>query len=164
MIHHISLEANNPKHVATVLAEIIGGQAIIAPPNFPLGSQFVLSGDQHGTMFEVMPRGTDLRPDESEVGFHQAATPRSTYSGAHAYISVNATCEKITAIGAREGWLTRRCNRGPFELMECWVENQLMLELAPPPMLDQYLNFLTNPEMMQAALAGLLVTEAALSQ
>lgn len=59
------------------------------------------------------------------------------------------------AIGAREGWFTRQCNRGPFELVELWIENFLLLELAPPAMRDQYVNLMSNLEAVNAALAEL---------
>ena len=153
MIHHISLAAKNPRHVALVLAEILGGQSVPAPPNFPADSWFILSGDEHGTLLEVLPDGTELQPDEPEAGFHPASTPPATYVASHAYISVDKSPEELLRIGAREGWLTRRCNRGPFELIECWIENRQMIEFASPEMKAQYLGFLRNPEAIQAALA-----------
>jgi hypothetical protein len=164
MIHHISLEAHNPHHVANVLAEILGGKVFPAPPNFPAGSQFVLTGDEHGTMLELLPQSTELRPDRIEAGFHPADRPRATYGGTHAYLSVNATVEQLEQIGAREGWLTRVCNRGPFELVECWVENRLLLELATPAMREQYVNLMSNPQAVKAALADLGEGEMALAQ
>jgi len=155
MIHHISMSAKNPPHVAGVLAEIVGGRVIPAPPNFPQGSRFILTGDEHGTLFEVVPYGTEMRPDEGEAGFHTDREPNSPFVATHAYISVRASREQIEQIGKREGWLTRYCNRGPFELMEMWVENRQMLELATPEMTAGYLRFLTNPEAIQAAVAEL---------
>jgi hypothetical protein len=41
------------------------------------------------------------------------------------------------------------CDRGPFEVIEFWVENKLMLELLPPVQAEKYLNFL-KPENWQA--------------
>lgn len=163
MIHHVSLEANNPKHVANVLAEILGGQAFPAPPNFPAGSQFVLTGDEHGTMVEVVPRGTELWPDEPEAGFHLDGVPPTVFNGTHAYISVEAAPERLMEIGAREGWLTRCCDRGPFELVELWVENRLLIELAPPAMRDQYVRLMSNPQAVKAALAALCEPELAMA-
>ncbi|MFN7928421.1 MAG: hypothetical protein U0Y68_10825 [Blastocatellia bacterium] len=86
MIHHISLDAKKPKHVATVLAEIMGGQVVPAPPNFRPDSWFLLTGDQYGTMIEVLPLGTELQPDDGEAGFHAGAS--AAYLSAHAYVSV----------------------------------------------------------------------------
>lgn len=153
MIHHISLDAKNPNHVATVLAEIIGGQVVPAPPNFRPDSWFLLTGDQHGTLIEVLPLGTELQPDDNEAGFHQGAS--APYVPVHAYISVQVSAETVQQIGEREGWLVRYCDRGPFDLVELWIENRQLLELAPPEMSAKYLALLTNPQAMQAALANL---------
>ena len=153
MIHHISIDAKNPQHVAAVLAEIMGGQNVPAPPNFTPGSRFVLTGDGHGTLIEVLPLGTEIQPDQPEAGFHQRPTPSDAYIATHAYISVEASVDDLLRIGRREGWLTRRCDRGLFELVECWIENRLMIEFAPPEMKAQYLKFVTNPQAVQAALS-----------
>lgn len=153
MIHHISLDAKNPKHVATVLAEIIGGQVVPAPPNFRPDSWFVLTGDQHGTLLEVLPLGTELQPDDDEAGFHQGAS--APYVPAHAYISVQVSAETLLQIGAREGWLARYCDRGPFDLIEVWLENRQLIEFATPEMTAKYVSLLTNPQAMQAALTDL---------
>jgi len=153
MIHHISIDAKNPQRVANVLAEILGGRNVPAPPNFTPGSRFVLAGDKHGTMVEVLPLGTEIQPDEPEAGFHQQPIPSDSYIPNHAYISVEASVDELLQIGAREGWLARQCDRGLFQLVEFWVENRQMIEFAPPEMKAQYLNFLTNPEAVQAALS-----------
>lgn len=153
MIHHISLDAKNPQHVATMLAEIMGGQVVPAPPNFRPDSWFVLTGDQYGTLVEVLPLGTELWPDEIEVGFQVGTSAPDVAT--HAYISVNVSEETLLQIGQREGWLTRRCDRGPFDLVECWIENRQMIEFAPPEMRAKYLALMTNPQAMQAALADL---------
>ena len=153
MIHHISLDAKNPKHVATVLAEIMGGQVVPAPPNFRPDSWFLLTGDQHGTLVEVLPLGTELQPDDGEAGFHQGAS--APYVPTHAYISVLVSAETLLHIGEREGWLTRYCDRGPFDLIELWIENRQLIEFATPEMTAKYVNLLTNPRAMQAALADL---------
>ncbi|HMY73190.1 MAG TPA: hypothetical protein PLQ88_15360 [Blastocatellia bacterium] len=155
MIHHISMSAKNPQHVANVLAEIAGGQVVPAPPNFPEGSRFVLTGDEYGTLFETLPYETEMRPDDTEAGFHTDNSPSSAYVAMHAYISVPAGREQILKIGEREGWLTRVCDRGPFELIECWIENRQLIEFATPEMKEQYVNLLTNPKALQAAMADL---------
>jgi hypothetical protein len=152
MIHHISISAKEPRHVAGVLAEIMGGQVVPAPPHFPEDSWFLLTGDEYGTLVEVLPDGAEIRPNDEEAGF--GVTPgRPPYVATHAYISVPASAERVVEIGEREGWLTRRCDRGPFDLIECWVENRLMIEFAPPEMARKYLDLFTNPAALRAALA-----------
>jgi hypothetical protein len=159
MIHHISLDAKRPKHVAEVLAEVLGGQVVPAPPHFRSDSWFVFAGDEHGTLVEVLPYGTELRPDKVEAGFHAGNVPESPFQATHAYISTNLSAEQILKIGAREDWLTRHCDRGLFELIEFWVENRLLVEFAPPEMKAQYINLLTNPEALQAAMTELGKTQ-----
>jgi hypothetical protein len=154
MIHHISLTAKNTHQVASVLAEIVGGQIIPAPPNFPLGSLFLVTGDEHGTLFELLPFGAEMRPDDIQAGFHTDVMPNSNFVAAHVYVSVPTDAETILRIGAREGWLTRVCDRGPFNLIELWVENRQLIELATPEMKAQYVGFLTNPATVQSFLAA----------
>ena len=53
MIHHVSIPAREPQHVAAVLAELMGGKCF---PFGPLEGAFMAaSGDEHGTMIEVYP-------------------------------------------------------------------------------------------------------------
>lgn len=60
MIHHVSMSARQPLHVATVLAEILHGQVIPFPPN--PNSYVAVSGDDYGTMIEVYPDGSEILP------------------------------------------------------------------------------------------------------
>src|SRR6516165_12781159 len=53
MIHHVSIPAREPQHVAEVLAELMGGNCF---PFGPLEGAFMAaSGDGHGSMIEVYP-------------------------------------------------------------------------------------------------------------
>jgi hypothetical protein len=53
MNHHVSLPAREPRHVAGVLAELMGGRC---HPFGPLEGAFMASsGDEHGSMIEVYP-------------------------------------------------------------------------------------------------------------
>jgi hypothetical protein len=152
VIHHISIAVRNPIQVANVLAEIMDARVAPAPPNFPKGSRFIFPGDEYGTLLEVLPYGTELRPDEPQAEFHTDVEQNSSFTATHAYISIGLTCEQLLRIGEREGWLARRCDRGPFELVEFWIENRLMIEFATPEMTDQYLTFFNDPEAIRAAM------------
>lgn len=37
-----------------------------------------------------------------------------------------------------EGWRALRLTRGPFDVIEFWIENTVMLELMTPDMADDY--------------------------
>ena len=57
------------------------------------------------------------------------ASELSRFSATRAALSVAMSQEAIKAIGAREGWLVRWCDRGPFQVMELWIESNFLLEL-----------------------------------
>jgi hypothetical protein len=148
MIHHVSIPARDPAHVAKVLAELFGGYAgpFIGP--FP-DSWVVYQEDEHGSGIEIYPERTQLRPQsEAHASAHMGEAP--TGVAFHALVSVKTDRATIERIGAREGWVTRHFWRGPpgvklFELYEFWVENRILLELATPDMLAGYVRIANGP-------------------
>jgi hypothetical protein len=149
MIHHISISAENPRHVAEVLAEVLGGRSCPFPPH--PGSFMAMAGDTHGTGIEVYPHGSELIPGngDEDAGFGNNTSP-SRYNATHAAISVPLNQEQIEQIAAREGWRTRRFSRGngAFDVIEFWIENRQMIELLTPEMAAQYLASLA-PENLE---------------
>ncbi len=142
MIHHISIPASDPYRVARVLAELTHGHCF----EFPItpGAFMVNFGDDHGSALEIIPADRVWLPgaDEVEVG---SAEPAGACSGFHVALSVPVSRERIEEVGVREGWLVRACDRGPFQLVELWVENRFMVELLTASMTPAYLDFM-KPE------------------
>jgi hypothetical protein len=151
MIHHLSIAARDPQHVAGVLAEMMGGTAVRFPPN--PGSFFALQLDEHGSGVEVYPAGTQLEPGAA-VGakFVKKETGRG-YGPTHFALSVATDADAVEAIASREGWQCFRCNRGPFHVIEVWVENEQMVEILPPEYAREYLAF-TRPDKVAASMAA----------
>jgi len=150
MIHHLSIAASDPKHVAGVLAEIMGGKAVPFPPN--PGSFFALQLDEHGSGVEVYPAGTVLQPGGADGGSFVKKEARG-YGPTHFALSVTTDADKVEAIANREGWQCFRCNRGPFHVIEVWVENESMVEILPPEFAREYLAF-TRPDKVATAMAA----------
>jgi hypothetical protein len=156
MIHHISISAQNPRHVATVLAELFRGSVMPFPPLE--GAYVVVAKDQVGTLIEVYPIGSEIMPGhgQDEASFCQNAHPYN-FTAFHAAISVPVSQAEIEAIAQREGWRVLACDRdGLFDLVEFWVENRFMLELLSPVMAEGYLQAMSpaNLERIQAQLAA----------
>lgn len=101
MIHHISIAAQNPLHVASVLAEICHGKVF----NFPHpGSYVVLPFDDYGTAIEVLPSGCVMVPGSgTEPSKIVQTSILSGFVATHAAISVPATVQQLEQIGMREG-------------------------------------------------------------
>jgi len=140
MLHHISMAVENPLNVAQALAEIWQGRYFPFPP-CP-GGYIVVKGDNYGTAIEVAPAGTELIPGADEGEFTPTGK-KLNYGAFHAAVSVPSNQAEIEQIAAREGWFVRFCDRGPFQLIELWVENKVLLELLTPAMAPTYLNFAT---------------------
>lgn len=140
MLHHISVEVHNPCHVAQVLSEVMQGRAFPFPVHE--GSYITVADDQYGTAIELLPAGTMLIPGAEEAEFTSTnRMPR--FSAVHAAMSVPSSLQKIQAIGQREGWLVRLCDRGPFKVIEFWIENQFPFEFLSPDIVPEYLAFTT---------------------
>jgi hypothetical protein len=157
VIHHVSIPAREPQHVALVLAELLGGYAgpFIGP--FP-GAWVVYQDDGHGTGIEVYSERTLLEPGEDDAMGRVRLGDVPQAVAFHALISVKADRATIEHIGAREGWRTRHFWRGPpgtrlFELYEFWVENRIMLELVTDDMLPAYTR-IANGAAQRALLDG----------
>ena len=150
MIHHLSIAARDPKRAAEVLAELMGGKAVPFPPN--PGSFFALQLDDHGSGVEVYPAGTTLEPN-GEVGgsFVKHEESRRGYGSTHFALSVATDPAKVADIAARAGWHCFTCNRGPFHVIEVWVENRTMVEILPPEFAREYLAF-TRPDKVMTAM------------
>ena len=138
MIHHFSIPAETPRHVASVLAELFEGgfEKFNACPN----AFMVYLGDEHLSELEVLPLGTELSPDPDggEVNFkNHPSTPQ--FMAFHALISTRRSEQEISEIAQREGWRVSRLSRGSFEVIEFWVENRVLLELMTPEMTSTFL-------------------------
>lgn len=149
MIHHVSMPARDPENVARVLAELLGGYS--GPFIGPIPGAFVAyAEDAHGTGVEVYPESTLIVPGEGkgEAIAELGSAPKAV--AFHALVSVAVDRARVEAIGAREGWRTLHTWRGPpgaklFELIELWVENRVLLEIATSDMVAAYAAIANGP-------------------
>src|SRR4051812_1341786 len=149
MIHHLSIAARDPKHSAGVLAEIMGGKAVPFPPN--PGSFFALQLDDHGSGVEVYPAGTELQPAGEEGGsFIRKPREGRGFGATHFALSVATDADNVKEIAGRAGWHCVTCNRGPFHVIEVWVENDTMVEVLPPEFAAEYLAFTDKNKVLTA--------------
>ncbi len=144
MIHHVSIPAKDPKHVADVLAELMNGKAYPFPGGIA-DSFMTVSGDAHGTMIEVYPETLALKrgtADDEQVTATPAEPP-AAYPF-HVLLSVPVDRAAVQRIGDREGWRTKVFGRGApgmppvFHVFEFWIEDRFMLEVATPDMVAAY--------------------------
>lgn len=152
MIHHVSIPARDPRHVAEVLAELMRGKSY---PFGPLEGAFLaLMGDDYGTMIEVYPEQTtlDVPGRDDQVVFGENTAPPRSWPF-HVLLSVPREQDEIEHIGAREGWHAKTFGRGMegqkpfFHVVEFWVENRVMIEVASPVMTQDYQDFMKRMQL-----------------
>jgi hypothetical protein len=154
MIHHFSFAARDPKHVAEVIAVILGGEAQPFPP-VAVGSWMAMSGDAYGTGIEVYPLGAELAPAEGDADSIAITNDSPTfYVATHAAVGTALSEVEVHAIAAREGWISKYRKRGGrFGVIEFWIENRFMIEVLTAEMQAEYLETAT-PEAWRAMLAA----------
>ena len=131
MIYHASIPAKDPGHVARVLAELLDGRA--TPFAGHPGAYMAWSGRHAGHLIEVLPAAAAAFASDDDA--------RALYDSIHFALAVNQEPEVVLAVGAREGWRTRRCRRGgSFDVIEFWLENHFMIEVLTPQMQREYLD------------------------
>lgn len=138
---HVSISARDPARVAAVLAFLLGGRALPFPP-FP-GSWIAFARQDDGTAIEVYPLTHRLEIGAAAVAC-QVGTPDDRPSFAHVAIGSPHDRQKIIALGEAEGWVTRISTRGPFDCVEIWIEDRLLLEVLDPAMSADYRRGMTT--------------------
>jgi len=141
MLFHASIPADNPEHVARIIAELWRGEMMPFPPH--PGAYMAWSGDERGTELEIFPRGQEEFPSPGEVTVRRNPSP-SQNSECHIAMGTRLSFEEVLAIAKREDWMAQRCDRGGlFNIVEFWVENKFLLELMPDAEQKRYVENVT---------------------
>jgi hypothetical protein len=138
MLFHISMAAERPKQAARLVAELWGGRAYPFPP-VAQGSWIAMAGDDRGSAIEVYPLGTELHEGPGDAPAQAVAGRRSPNGAVHLAIATELDVEAVRRIAARFGAPTKVCSRGPFRVIEMWVEGCFMIEVLTPEMQAEYL-------------------------
>ena len=134
----------------TVLAELMGGKC------YPFGP---LEGAYHGDERRRArhdDRGLSGAGHARHSGERRSGRVRREQDAAARPGRSMCCCrcrwsrEEVERIGAREGWRAKTFGRGMqgqkpfFHVIEFWLENRLMIEVASPAMAREYQEFLKN--------------------
>ena len=144
MLFHMSIAADDPRHVAEVIAELWNGQVRRFPPVSDNG-WIALAGDARGSAIEVYPQGTVLRESDGDADAHGEAAGSDRFTPTHGAIASGLDAESILAIARREGWPAKYRKRGGlFGVIELWIEGRQMMEVLSPEMQAEYLSAMSH--------------------
>ena len=139
-ILHLSISADAPEDVATFLAHVMGGEAMHFPP-FP-SCWIAFARQDDGTAVEVYPTTHVLEAGPKQVSCEvKERDAKPTF--AHVALCTTLNRSEIISSADERGWRARICNRGPFECVEVWLENRLLVELLDAEMQRDYRNGMT---------------------
>jgi hypothetical protein len=145
MLFHVSIDAQDPRHIAEVIAELWGG-TVTRFPSVIDGSYVALACDDRNTMVEVYPRGTEFHEAEGGADAFGLVGGNGDRSSTHFAMASPLSQDQVLAIAAREGWPAKYCKRGNmFGVIEMWMEGTQMVEVLTPEMQAEYLGNFTVP-------------------
>jgi hypothetical protein len=103
MLFHASISADNPEHVARVIAELWRGEMMPFLPH--PGAYMAWSGDERGTELEIFPRGPEEFPSPGKMTVRKNPSP-SQYSECHLAMWTRLSFEEVLgpSPNARAGW------------------------------------------------------------
>lgn len=154
MLFHLSIAANDPRHVAQVIAELWGGEAFPFPPVSDNG-WIALAGDERGSAMEVYPADITLREAEGDADAIGEKGAPAGYTATHAAMATQLDQDAVLAIARREGWPAKYRNRGGlFGVIELWIEGRQMMEVLTPSMQAEYCSNVTIGHWRQMMAAG----------
>ncbi|MCA9861849.1 MAG: hypothetical protein KC442_09855 [Thermomicrobiales bacterium] len=137
MIHHMSFGVQDTRHVAHVLAELLGARAIQAPtPPFPYGAWLVCAGDAYGSFLEIVPQTTVFDPD-APLGVRQRPA-RAEVGSAHVLVRSPLSATDIQTVASRAGWRAQEVETGLFRIIKLWIEDVVLVELLAQGDADRY--------------------------
>jgi hypothetical protein len=144
MIAHVSLPADDCRHVAEVLAAMLGGGAVRFPPGGP--EAWNCWSRTNDFQIVVSPRGNVMLPGPTEqIWVARPKPPRAELAyESHFAMAVERSADEVIELARAAGWLARRCSRGGFfEVVEVWVENAYLVEVLDPGQMADYRRSMT---------------------
>jgi len=142
MIFHMSIAADNPERAARIIAEIWQGSAYPFPP-FARGAWIAMAGDGRNSAIEVYPRGAEMHPGRGDAEVQCQMGRVSRHGPSHSAIATPLETDAVLAIARRHGLIAKVCDRGPFSVIEFWIEGCFLFELLTEEMQADYLRNMT---------------------
>ena len=146
MILHASVAADDPQQAATTLARLFGGRA--APFGPGEGSWTAVGPDPIGNVVTVLRRGFEFHPrDGAEVETRMG--PAARHSAFHLLIETGLSEKEVLRLADETGCRAQRATHGMFDVIEFWIDDCLLIEVATPELAEDYRRAVASPELRE---------------
>lgn len=144
---HTSIGVRDPEHCAKLIADLWDGRALPCPHPIA-GGWIAFAGTPGGIALEFYPLGNLLVPGARGVRVRRPKiAPRA--SATHVAIATQRSVQQVQAIADRAAFRCSECDRGPYRVLELWLEGRWLVEVLTPEMQHDYRASMT-PDVWQA--------------
>lgn len=143
MILHSSIVADDPKATADTLARLLGGIALPIGPGE--GCWTAVGPDPIGSMISVLARGSEFHRNGEGVATRMGKPVR--HSAYHMLIETDLSEADIQRLAGDSGCHAQRATHGPFEVIEFWIDDCLLIELVTPELGQAYREVIKSDDL-----------------
>jgi hypothetical protein len=139
VILHASVTADDPKRSAETLALLLEGEAFPMGPG--VGTWMAISTTSD-CVVEVMKRGSEFHPVPREH-VETRMGPPVRHTGFHLLIETPLSEAQVLKLAEQRGAMAHRSRHGFFDVIEFWIDDCLLVEVATPDLAEVYRNLAT---------------------
>ena len=143
MILHASVVADQPKAAAETLASLLGGIALPAGPGE--GTWSAVGPEPVGNLISVLARGSEFHRGAGHVETRIGASSR--HSAYHLLVETPLSEDEVLALAKDRGCHAHRARHGAFDVIEFWIDDCLLIEVATPELGRAYRETIHSDEL-----------------
>jgi hypothetical protein len=143
MILHASVVADEPRATAETLAKLLGGIALPVGPGD--GTWSAIGPDPVGNLISVLARGSEFHRAGDHVETRLGTSVR--HSAYHLLIDTALSEAEIFELAHDRGCHALRAKHGAFDVIEFWLDDCLLVEVATPELGRAYRETIHSDEL-----------------
>ena len=149
MILHASVVADDPKSTAEILAQLFGGLALPVGPGD--GTWSAVGPEPIGNLISVLARGSEFHRSGDHVETRSGTRVR--HSAFHLLIETPLSEGEVLSLAEERGCRAHRARHGAFDVIEFWIDDCLLIEVATPELSQQYRDTIHSAELRSRIMA-----------
>jgi hypothetical protein len=146
MILHASVVADRPRETAEILAILLGGVALPVGPGE--GTWTAIGPDPVGNLVSVLARGSEFHRVAGGHPETRLGNP-TRHTGFHLLIETGLGEQEVLELARERDCQAQRASHGAFEVIEFWIDDCLLIELATPELGHVYRETIASEDLQE---------------